>query len=142
MFFPNNKSNRHPTPERKPISKEAKRRAIIILVLAVVFTVIYYGSMELGFGMYIMTAYMIIFAALLMTYICYNRAFINKNVTADMLPDAWDAEKKEAFIRKNAERAEKSKWMLVLIVPLAFVFLAEAVYLFLWTDNLEKFFIK
>lgn len=88
--------------------------------------------MELDIGIYVMWLYMIVFAALLISYLAYNRAFVNKDVTPEMLPSDWDDIKKADFIRKNHERAEKSKWMLMVIIPFATVFLAEACYLFLW----------
>ena len=40
----------------------------------------------------------------------------------------------------NRRRAERSRWLLLLLIPFVFVFLAEAMYLFLWLDNIENWF--
>lgn len=134
------KNIRQNNAPKKPVSEEAKRNMIIILCLTVALAVIYYGCMTFEFGIYVMWAYMIIFAVLLISFIAYNRAFVNKNVTIDMLPPDWSEEKKAEFIRKNAEREKRSRWMLLLIIPFAFVFIIEVLYLFLWMDNLELLF--
>lgn len=57
-----------------------------------------------------------------------------------MLPDDWSDEKKQAFVEDNRRRAEKSRWLLYLLIPFIFVFMVEALYLFLWMDNLENLF--
>ena len=88
----------------------------------------------------VLVAYMVAFAAVLLAYIIYNRGFVNKDVTEDMLPDSWSAEKKQAFVQAEKRRAEKSRWMLVLIIPFAVVFMAEALYLFVWDGWLGSFF--
>lgn len=140
MLLPKN-TNKNNAP-KKPISAEAKHKMIIILCLTAALAAIYYGSMTFDFGIYVMWAYMIIFAALLITFLAYNRAFVNKNVTADMLPPDWSDEKKADFIQKNAEREKRSQWMLLLIIPFAFVFICDVIYLFLWVGNLENLFVK
>ena len=137
MLLP--KNNR---PPKKPLNPRAKRDAAIILVLTVALAIIYYGSMTFDFGIYVMWAYMITFAALLITFLAYNRGFVNKNVTADMLPPDWSEEKKADFLNKTAAREKKSRWMLIFIIPFALVFIIEAIYLFLWTGNLENLFIE
>lgn len=141
MLLPK-RSNSSQRPPKKPLNPRAKRDAAIILILTVALAVIYYGSMTFDFGIYVMWAYMIIFAALLITFLAYNRGFVNKNVTEDMLPPDWSEEKKADFLSKTAAREAKSRWMLILIIPFALVFIIEAIYLFLWTDNLENLFIK
>jgi Ca2+/Na+ antiporter len=140
MLLPKN-TGKNSAP-KKPISAEAKRHMAIILCLTVALAAIYYGSMTFDFGIYVMWAYMIIFAVLLITFLAYNRAFVNKNVTVDMLPPDWSDEKKADFIHKNVEREKRSRWMLLLIIPFAFVFICEVIYLFLWVGNLENLFVK
>ena len=141
MLLPK-RSNQSNRPPKKPTSPTAKRDAVIILVLTVALAVIYYGSMTFSFGIYVMWAYMIIFAALLITFLAYNRGFVNKNVTEDMLPPDWSEEKKQEFLSKTAAREVKSRWMLVIIIPFALVFIFEVIYLFLWSGNLENMFVQ
>ena len=146
MFFPQ-KSNRPnlPPKEKKPASPEAKKQFVIIVVMTVVLLVLYYGIMA-AFPTEIVTkavmlAYMVVFAVLLVSYLAYNRGFVNKDVTEDMLPDEWSEEKKKAFVEGNKSRAEKSRWMLVLIIPFIVVFMAEALYFFVWDGWLAHYFI-
>ena len=152
MFSPNrNRSARPERKERKPLSSEKKRQLIAVAIFTVVLLAIYYGSMSLaqqnparfGFLVYgVMAIYMAAFAVLLVVYLCYNRAFVNKNVTEEMLPDEWDKEKKQAFVEGNRIRAEKSRWMLTLIIPFIVVFMVEAFYLFVWNGWLGNFFSR
>lgn len=138
MLFP--KSNR-PQKERKPIRPEAKKQFWSIIFLTIALLVIYYGAPLLlpELELVVLVAYMVAFAGVLLTYIIYNRGFVNKDVTEDMLPDTWSAEKKASFLEGEKRRAEKSRWMLVLIVPFAVVFMAEALYLFVWDGWLGSF---
>ena len=84
-----------------------------------------------------MIVYFVAFAALIVSYLLYNRAFVNKDVTVEMLPDEWSEEKKQAFVEGNRIRAEKSRWMVTLIIPFVVVFMCEALYLFVWDGLLS-----
>lgn len=149
MFSPN-KTPRPDRPSGKKIhtfTSENKQQLIAILLLTVVLLVIYYGSIALAEAnpgrmpylvQSVLGVYMIAFAVLLVSYLLYNRAFVNKNVTVDMLPDDWDDEKKQAFVDATAARAQKSRWMLTLIIPFVVVFMAEALYLFVWNGWLGQ----
>ncbi len=145
MFSPNKR--RPPRPDRptgkrlRKFTPENKRQIAAILIMTVLLLVIYYGCIALA-GAFpgqldylvrgVMLVYMVAFAVLLIAYLLYNRAFVNKNVTVDMLPDEWDDEKKQAFVQANADRAQRSHWMLTLIIPFVVVFMVEAFYLFVW----------
>ena len=67
----------------------------------------------------------------------FSIAFSRKNVTIEMLPDTWSREQKEEYIADGERRYEKSQWMLMVIIPLLVTFVAEAMYLFVWTGLLE-----
>ena len=143
MLFPKfNKPSRNPSRQPKELSQEAKKRFWTVLWMSLALLVIYYGGLLVLPHMttFIMGIYMVAFAGLLVTYLIYNRGFVNKGVTEEMLPDNWSQEKKDAFIQGERERAEKSRWMLVLIIPFAVVFMAEALYLFVWEGWLGNFF--
>lgn len=147
-----------PLPDKRPADRPAgkklrkftpenKRQLAAIAIMTVLLLVIYYGSIALA-GAYprrlpylvnaVMLIYMVAFAVLLVVYLIYNRAFVNKNVTVDMLPDEWDDEKKQAFVDGNIARAQKSRWMLTLIIPFVVVFMVEALYLFVWNGWLGR----
>ena len=115
--------------------------------LTVVLLAIWYGCMAVGeathndnlfFG--VMIAYFLVFAAALIAYLSYNRGFVNKNVTIEMLPADWSEEKKQAFLAAEKERVRKSRWMLTVIIPFIVVFMCEALYLFVWDSYLADFF--
>jgi hypothetical protein len=84
---------------------------------------------------------MLVFGGFLIAYIAYNRAFTRKEITADMLPDDWSEQKKQDYINDGKIRMEKSRWMLSVIIPFLVTFMAEALYLFVWTGWLENLFI-
>lgn len=143
----NNRPARQPTGS-KPVTPEAKRRLLVVLALSLFLLILYFsvqsmaedGTLPRAAGYAIMILYMVSFAGLLIGYLLYNRAFVNKDVTVDMLPDDWSDEKKRDFVEGNRRRAEKSRWLLYLLIPFIFVFMVEAFYLFLWMDNLENIF--
>ena len=138
---------RTPSP-KKPPRPGAVRERVLILVLTLVLMLLYFsvqrladdGTLPRALGITVMVLYMVSFGGLLIAYLIYNRAFIHKDVTVDMLPEDWPEEKKQAFVDGNRRRAERSRWLLLLLIPFVFVFLAEAMYLFLWLDNIENWF--
>lgn len=146
MLFPKQNKPLSPASEKKPVSPEAKKKAAVVAVMSLVLLVLYYGIMAAFpspvVTMAVMGSYMIVFAVLLVGYIAYNRGFVNKDVTVDMLPDTWSEEKKTEFVAANQRRAEKSRWMLVFIIPFVVVFMAEALYLFVWDGWLSNFFMN
>ena len=131
-----------------PRPQKSRRARVLILVLTLVLMLLYFsvqrladdGTLPRALGIAVMVLYMVSFGGLLIAYLIYNRAFIHKDVTVDMLPEDWPEEKKQAFVDGNRRRAERSRWLLLLLIPFVFVFLAEAMYLFLWLDNIENWF--
>ncbi len=126
---------------------EMKRRMWVTVALTFLLLVIWYGCMAFGeakqtnIPVYaVMITYFVVFAVLLVTYLAYNRAFVNQDVTVEMLPDTWSDEKKRDFVEANRRRAERSRWMVMLIIPFAIVFLVEAMYLFVIDGILADWF--
>ncbi len=140
-LLPQNSGGRDKKPS-KPMTPAVKKRLWITLALTVALLFIYYGCIALGWARPVMIAYFVTFGALIVAYLLYNRAFVNKDVTVDMLPDEWSAEKKQAFVEGNRIRAEKSRWMVTVMIPFVIVFMCEALYLFVWdgllADTLEN----
>ena len=143
MFSPNKK---RPDPriggskETVPMTREAKRRLWATAGLTLLLLVIWYGCMAAALAKAVMIAYFLVFAVLLVTYIAYNRGFVNKDVTAEMLPADWSEEKKQTFLENEKLRVQKSRWMLTVIIPFIIVFMCEALYLFVWDSYLADFF--
>lgn len=141
MLFPQPNRPQRPPKETKPLSGETKKQFWAIIILTLALLVIYYGApvFMAELELVVMVIYMVAFAAVLLAYLIYNRGFVNKDVTEDMLPDTWSQEKKQKFLDGEKIRAEKSRWMLVVIIPFAVVFMAEALYLFVWDGWLGNF---
>ena len=145
MFSPNKKrpdlgKNGVPAKESAPMDRETKRRLWATVGLTVLLMVIWYGCIAAALARAVMIAYFAVFTVLIITYLAYNRGFVNKDVTIEMLPADWSEEKKLAFISAEKARAEKSRWMLTIIIPFVIVFMCEALYLFVWDSYLADFF--
>ncbi len=78
------------------------------------------------------TVYWAVFAAFLVVFVVYNRAFSRRNITPEMLPDTMTAMEKAEYINDGKNRLEKSKWMLSVIIPLLVTIALDAIYLFTW----------
>jgi hypothetical protein len=78
--------------------------------------------------------YMGIAAVLVLIYTVYNRGFVYKGVTPDMLPDTMAEEEKRMVLTEAAARMKKTRWMLTLIIPFLLAFMLDALYLFLLED--------
>lgn len=122
------------------MTREAKHRLWATAGLTLLLLVIWYGCMAAALAKAVMIAYFLVFAVLLVTYIAYNRGFVNKDVTAEMLPADWSEEKKQTFLENEKLRVQKSRWMLTVIIPFIIVFMCEALYLFVWDSYLADFF--
>ena len=152
MFSPNKKHpdlqrNGIPPKEQKPMDRETKRRLWATVALTLILFVIWFGCTAVGETQHsdvlvlgVRAAYFLVFAVLIITYLAYNRGFVNKDVTVEMLPADWSEEKKQDFITAEKTRAEKSRWMLTVIIPFVVVFMCEALYLFVWDSYLANFF--
>lgn len=142
MFFSNRpRPSRDGDREPKRLTAENKRQLLAMGIMTALLMLIYFGCIGIATAMpgryaflvpLVMGVYMVAFAVLLVAYLLYNRAFVNKNVTVDMLPADWSEEKKQAFVDDVKDRADRSRWMLVLIIPFVVVFMVEALYLFVW----------
>ncbi len=149
MFHPN-RNALPPLKEKrppKPLKKSVKRRLWVTLGLTVLLMLIWFGSISLSeefqepmIGYVVMIMYFVAFAVVLLAYLIYNRGFVNKDVTVDMLPMDWSEERKQAFVEDNRMRAEKSRWMVTLIIPFATVFLVDSFYLFVWDPYIAPIF--
>lgn len=141
------KNNRPRLPqEKKEISPEAKKRALLLAVNVITFTIIYFVAINLnvivlpasllGFPIFlahvVTILYWVALAVFLIVYIAYNRAFSRKGITVEMLPDTWTAEQKTEFVEDGQRRLENSQWMLSVIIPLIVPIMLDAIYLFTW----------
>ena len=105
---------------------------MLLLVVAVTVAVFAFYRVMLRFPyfQYVMYAYMLLAAALILTYVIYNRGFSRKGVTAEMLPPEWSDAEREAYVADGQRRMRKSRWMLIPIIAFVFTFGYEAIELY------------
>ena len=133
--------------ENKPFARLWQNKNFRRLLLVVVNTVLlfmvyrvllYYAEMtdETVWSALVVALYAAALLGFVLAYFIYNRFLYRKGVTAEQLPDTMTDEEKQAFIDDGNRRLEKSRWMMVVILPLVLVFLLDAIQLFIW----EPFF--
>ena len=105
-----------------------------ILFFAVYRVLLFYAERtdETYYSFIVMVLYMVLLAVFVLWYLIYNRFLYRKNLTKDDLPSDMSDEEKEAFLADGRERLAKSKWMMLIIFPLVFTFLIDAVDLFIF----------
>ena len=128
------------TQKRRPPSKNTVWRIIAVMAATLFLLFIYYTCIGFGLAQPVMIIYMVIPAGLLIAYLIYNRGFVYKDVTPDMLPAEWSEERKSEILENSRVRAERSKWILAVLIPFVLVLLADALYLYVWCDFLKPFF--
>ena len=79
----------------------------------------------------IMSPVIVIGAFLGLYYVIYNRGMTGKGVTPEMLPDTMTYAEKEAWIADRAERAKKSAWVLLLLIPIILTLAIDTVVIYL-----------
>lgn len=134
-----------PDGEKKTVSAKAKLRLVLLIVNTLLFFTVYRVLLYLATTvqtLYLSYLVMIGYAALLvgftLAYLIYNRFLYRKGLTKDDLNPEWSEEQKEAFLADGEARLEKSKWMMLVILPLVFTFLCDAVDLFIIEGALKK----
>ena len=127
-------------PSFKKLWKENQRlRYLVILAVNTILFLGFYRVLlhyaDLTQNAYYSFCAMILYMALLvgfvLGYLIYNRFLYRKNLTVEDLPDTMSPEEKEAFLADGKERLQKSKWVMLIILPLVITFLVDAVELFL-----------
>ena len=136
------KKNKNNLPtQKKELSPKTRQLAISLVINSAILLFVYYGAMSINvpiISMIVTWGYMLVFGGFLVAYIAYNRAFTRREITVEMLPDDWSEDKKQEYINSGKIRMEKSRWMLSVIIPFLVTFMAEALYLFVWTGWLEN----
>ena len=124
-------------------AKKVLARFFLLILNTVISYVLYIyltsGSLGLTVSKISMWAYLLLLTGFFCAYIIYNKGFTIINRTPESLPENWSMEKKQAVIDKGKELKEKSKWMLLIIIPLLFTFLIDMMDLFVF-DIIRSFF--
>ena len=122
-------------PKPKKLQKNGIRRLLILIANTLGFATLYYVLPEFGF-FYLPHIYLACGGGLALWYVIYNRGFNTHGKTADMLPDSLPLEERERLIAEGARRFDKTRWVLLILLPLLLVFLFDTVYLFLIPEGL------
>ena len=99
-FFGSNKHmdlDRHTLDRRntrQPMSARSKKMMWLLIVNTVCSLLIYFGCVGAGFSE-ILFVYIGLAALLLVVYVVYNRGFVLRGATPDMLSDEWTKEQKD-----------------------------------------------
>lgn len=111
----------------------------MLLVNSAILIPLYFLLAEVAQFYYTHYVYLLAGAVLGLYYVIYNRGFIGKNATPDTLPGTMSSLEKQRFIDDCAERLQKSRWALTLIIPILLAFAADIVFLYLF-PQLEAMF--
>lgn len=113
-----------------------------LLLLAVNFLIVFTVyqlllSLEGVFGLAVTVAYLLICAALCVAYFIVNRGFGKPDGDPSLLPAAWSAAEKCAYIEDAARRHERAKGILLWLLPFVATILIDITFLFLLSPLLE-----
>ena len=121
--------------QQLPEQKKGIRRMLILVANTLILVTLYYLLPGLGF-FYMPHIYLLGGGALALWFVIYNRGFNTRGKTADMLPDTLPLEKRQRMIEEGEKRFEKTRWVLLILLPLMLVFLVDTIYLFLIPEGL------
>lgn len=98
-----------------------------LVCLTLLAILIFRAMKEISVGAYIavIAIYSIITLAAAVWYILYNRGLAGTKLTSDMLPKEWSAEQKKEFMDNYTARRQKSKKVLLILIPMIATFFLE-----------------
>lgn len=112
------------------MKNESKKMMLHLLANSVILIAVYFLISEYFQFPYMMVIYLAAGFGLGLGYVIYNRGFVGKNATPDMLPDTMSPAEKQAFLNDCKARLQKSRWILTLLLPIILAVLADFIYLF------------
>ncbi len=121
--------------EEKPrMDKRVMYANILRLLILAAVTMLVFGLYRFLINQYyfeyVLIVYMTLAAALIFTYVLYNRGFSRLHVTEDMLPNTMTAEEKREFIEDAERRLKRSRPLLIGIFAFAFTFIFDIIELY------------
>ena len=111
--------------------KEKKKLMFYLLANSAILITPYFFLSEALQFLYIAPIYLTVGAGLGIYYVIYNRGFVAKNATPDMLPDTMTLAEKQAFLQDAKERLHRSRWVLTILIPIVLTLMADMIYLYL-----------
>ena len=113
----------------KKVANLNKKHVWMLFVNTLLLLVLYLVCVRF-FPIVTLWVYTVVFAAVALVYVIYNRGFSRKNLKIEDLPREWSESEKEEYIADGKRRLEKSKWMLTVLLPLIVIYGYELVDLF------------
>jgi len=118
-------SELHGVPkQKKNLFRENLRYIVGIAVATPVLFLIYFLLVGLEYY-FIDFVYMGLLTVLAIVYVVYNKGFRASQLTYEQLPPDMPDEKKRKILEERDSHIQKSKWMLVFLIPLTLVLLVE-----------------
>lgn len=125
--------------DSRPPVPGARRLAVLLGVNIVLALSLYYLVPVLfparGFP-YMSILYLTAGAVLAIWYVVYNRGFRTRGKTPADLPDNLTLAEREKLIAEGENRMRKSRWILLILIPIIVTFLFDMIYLFLIPEEL------
>ena len=124
-------------PSAKGLTPAAKRM-ILLTVNTVFFAALYFLIARIGYyaQLAVCMGYLLGGGALGLWYVIYNRGFALRGKTPDMLSDEIPLSERVDMIGEARRRLERSRWALLILLPILVTFLLDMAYLFLIPEGL------
>ncbi len=127
--------------QKLPIPKgfsPASKRMVVLIVNTLFFAVLYFVISKISYyaQLAVCMTYLIGGGALGLWYVIYNRGFVTKGKTPEMLSSDIPYDERVAMIEDGRRRMERSRWALLIIFPILATFLLDMIYLFLIPEEL------
>jgi hypothetical protein len=98
-------------------------RLVIALAVSIIFFLgIFLVVWEMGYEILISCIYGAITLIAALWYMILNKGFVGKLPSAEELPLTWDKKTREDFIKDLKARRQKSKKLMLILVPMLFTF--------------------
>ena len=123
------------TKPRQGTVSHAQYRLLLLVLNTTALACLYFVLASHGFP-YISFVYLLGGGALAIWYVIYNRGFNTRGKTADMLPDEFPLAERERLIEEGKQRMQKSRWALLILLPILITLLLDMAYLFLIPEGL------
>lgn len=98
------------------------KRIVTLAVNIILFLGIFLVAWDNGLELVASAVYGVITLGVALYYIIYNKGTIGKLPTPEMLPPSWDKAQREAFLADLKARRERSKWVMLILIPMIAVF--------------------
>lgn len=115
---------------QNPLRNGQTRLMLLLILNTGLFAAVYFVLPTLLHFRYLPQIYLAAGVALALWFVVYNKGFTHRNVRPEDLPDTLTPEQKEAWIEEGKTRFARSRWALLIIIPILLTFLFDMLYLF------------